>query len=422
MGEPADEGSPARDIGIAKPIAQKRSSPNTSLDGLLSWLGVLGLFIALGYLGAPVWLLLTIPVLLIVGAVVWFIIHNGHLTWMRLAQAPARALARGDTVAAERAFAAALARTRGFPPHDYRRGRMLIVLADYLKGLGRFSEAIACYEQAVEALEPHLQSSPMYYFIALNNLSAYFIDVENYADAQRFLETLLVLSLVWTKGGIKADAHASQAVDLVLHLNLVLLFVRLEELPLAAMHLQEADALFRKHARPQKWLADGYRGVRALLLLAQGRDTLAADELSKVQDPENLTCLAARAKLRLARGEFTQAERLLRKYLRLVGKRGSTHRPDVRRQVLDLAECLFGSGKYDEAFCALEEARAITRDFPLPASNSWRKAMAEWLRRAQQLGRITDIAWLEDEVRAASKVPEQTITISPRLRICPPAP
>ena len=418
---PADEGTPTRDIDISKPNSGRWLQPKGYLSWWLVFVVVLVL-VGLGQVwpaGLTVWVVPGLVVLPVAALIVWGVVRHGLLTWLRLARAPARALSRGDVAGAERVFVAALARARRFSPHDYRRGLMVVELAGYLKQLGRFSEAKNLFEEGVDILGQQWKTRPEEYFIALNNLAVYFIDVQDCAAAQRMSEKLLDLTLFWSKGGIKPDVAAPGVplIELVLQLNLVVLFVRMEELDLAADHLEEADALFGKLVKPQRQLGDWYRGVRALMLHAQGRFTMAEGELDKAQDPETPLCLSDRAKLSLVRGEFSQAEQLLRKYLDLVGKQGSVHRPDLREQVLELAESLFGGGKYDEAFYALEEARAITRDFALPVASAWRKALAGWLHRAQCLARTADVAWLDAELHRVSTVPEQAITISPRLRI-----
>jgi tetratricopeptide (TPR) repeat protein len=300
---------------------------------------------------------------------------------------------------------------------------MVVELAEYLKRLGRSSEAKALFEEGVDILGQHWKSKPLPYFIALNNLAVYLMGVQDFAAAQRTLEKLHDLTLFWSKGGIKPAAAAPSApmIELVLHLNLVVLFVRMEELALAADHLEEADALFGKLIKPQqKQLNDWYRGVRALLLQAQGDLQRAAHELDQAQNPEAPMCLIVRAKLSLAQGDYAQAEQVLRKYLALEGKHGLGHQPELLMQVLELAESLFGGGKYDEAFTTLAQARAIHRDFALPATAAWRKALTDWLQRAQQLGRGADVAWLEDDLHQTATAAEQAITISPRLRVRPP--
>ena len=362
-------------------------------------------------------------VLLIAASIGWqLIVRHGFLTWRRLARSPAKAMSRGDAVGADRAFVAAVARARQFSPHDHRRGIMLLELTDYLKNLGRCSEAKAFFEESVEIFGREWQSSPVEYLIALNNQAVFLIDLQDFAGAQRILEKVLDLTLFWSKGGIKpaAPVYTVQSIELILHLNLVVLCMRVEELAPAADHLEEADALFGKftNAQQRQW-SDYYRGVRALLLHAQGRFTMAANELDTAKNPENLICMSVRAKLNMERRDFSQAEQLLRKCLEMEGKQGSVHRPELRDYVMDLAESLFGQSKYDEAFEALEEAQAITHDFLLPATSSWRKTLADWLHRAQHLGRTADIALLEADLQKMSAIPEQAITISPKLRITP---
>jgi tetratricopeptide (TPR) repeat protein len=422
---PESEDAPPQEVDIARLRSWKRVQPKTD------WLFWLGFCFILAIIGVSqvwpadwlVWQLVGLVVFICFAWMGWLIFRNGVLTWLGLAKAPAEAMARGDAAGPERALAAALARARQFAPHDYRRGRMVVELAGYLKAWGRFSEAKALFEEAVEILGRRWRSCPMDYFIALNNLSVYFVDVHDFAAAQRIFEKVLDLTLIWRKGGIKPTAAVAMAplIEFVLHLNLVSLFVRMEELALAADHLEEADAIFGKLVKRQRGLEDNYRGVRAFLLHAQGRFKIADDELDNVKDPANPFCLAMRAKLSLARGDFSQAEQLLRKCFALAEKTGSVHRPDFRDQALELAESLFGQGRCDEAFHALEEPRTIARDFALPAGAAWRKALADWLRRAQQLGRPADVAWLEAELHKTSIAPEQAVTISPRLRIRPPA-
>jgi tetratricopeptide (TPR) repeat protein len=421
---PADQGPPPRQIDVAMPTSWHRFNPKVISLWLLVFFLLVIVLVDLEWSAVQAaWPITGLTALLVVAAWIgWLVFRNGLLTWLRLARAPARALMRGDRVGAERAFAAALARARRFSPHDYRRALMVVELAGYLKQLGRSPEAKALFEEGVEILGQQWKTRPQHYLVALNNLAVYLIDVHDFAAAQRMLEKVLDLTLFWRKGGITPHGAAPNAplIELVLHLNLVVLFVRLEELTLAADHLEEADALFGKLLKPQRRLGDWYRGVRALLLHAQGRLTMAANELDKVKDQDNALCISVRAKLSLARGEFSQAEQLLRKFMDLRGKQGSVHRPDLREQVLDLAESLFGGSKYDEAFHALEEARAITRDFALPPTSAWHKALASWLHRAQQLGRTADVAWLEADLQGTSTAAEQAITISPRLRIRPP--
>ena len=190
---------------------------------------------------------------------------------------------------------------------------MLLELAGFLKNLGRSSEAKGLFEESVEILGRRWKSSPLDYFIALNNQAAYLITIQDWVGAQHILEKVLDLTLFWSKGGIKhaAPSLSVQSIEFILHLNLVILFVRIEELDLAADHLEKMDVLFSQFSKSyQKRCIDYYHGVRALLLHAEGRFKIAAHEIDKAKNPENPLCLSVRAKLNLAQGDFAEAEQL----------------------------------------------------------------------------------------------------------------
>jgi tetratricopeptide (TPR) repeat protein len=417
-----------RDIDIAKPKWRRRfytaSSPQLRLWLVVVVLvaGAFGLhqLLPVGWKHWAVPIVLVLASAALIGGLV--IGRQAHM-WMSLARAPAAALVRGDVTGAERALAVALARARQFSPQDYRRGWMFVEVGNYLKQVGRFSEVKALFEEAVEILAEQWKSRPQVYLVALNNLAIYLMDVQDYAAAQRILEKVIDLTLFWEKGGIDRQGTdlANPSVKLAVHLNLIVLFMRMEELALATDHLEQADSLFAKLIKPQREFADMYRGIRALVLCAQGQLEAAAKELAKVHDRDSVACLSVRAKLALARGEFAQAEQLMRQCLDLAGKWSSMHRPDLREQVLKLAESLFGLNKYDEAFSVLEEARAITRDFALPDTAAWRKALTAWLQRAKQQDRTEAIASLEADLGRAPIASEHAITISTKLRVRPPA-
>ena len=270
---PTDEGTPPRNLDIAKPTAKRPQLRRTSWV----WLWMLMLALAIVVIsqrgrgvGRGAWALVLVPSL-VVALIVWQVFRLGVFTWMRLAQAPGKALSRGDVAAAERAFAKGLARARRFPPDDPRRGTMLALLADHPKQLGRPTEAKALFEEGVEILGPQWRAKPAEYFIALNNLAVFLIDMQDFAAGQRILEQLLDMTLVWAKGGLDVGLAMDPSFEIVLHLNLVTLFVGMEELDLAADHIEEADARFRKLSKPGRPFVDWCHGVRALLLHAEGQ-------------------------------------------------------------------------------------------------------------------------------------------------------
>jgi tetratricopeptide (TPR) repeat protein len=413
-----------RDIDISRPTA------GHWLRGKRHWLwltAVLLLFyvyFALGGMHVHGWLAWLVPVTFIVvvtAPLAWvLIVRRGVLTWIRLARAPARAMARGDAAEAERALQKALARARRFRPHDQRRGLMLVGLAEYVKYQGRYDEANALYSEAVEILGQHRRSGSLDYFVALNNYAIFFIHLRDHASAQRMLERALDLTLLRKKtqpdpGVVKRSASA---IELVLHLNLIFLFIEMGELGEARSHREEVDDIFDAMTRRQQArYEDHYRAVRALLLYAQGAFANAEAELDRAPNPEYPACLRVRTKLRLVRQDFAQAENLLRKFLDQERKKGSLHRPELRDHTLELAESLFGQGRMDEAFQALDEARAIVADFALPPSASWGHALHAWRHRARDLGRTETATALDAELMSLQATPEHGITVSDKLRV-----
>jgi tetratricopeptide (TPR) repeat protein len=417
----------SRDIDISKPPLSQWFQPK------INWLWFL--VFALAFIAFLVWngddwnvrsglLLAGLGMIVVAARLGWgLVVRRGLFTWMRLARAPARAMARGDSAGAERALQRALDRARRFSAGDRRRGVMLVELAGFVKNQGRYAEAKPMYEEAIEILARHQRSSPMDYFVALNNFAIFYIHLHDHAAAQRMLERVLDLTLVRNEGQEDAFSVATYPlpeIQLVLHLNLVFLFLEMHAVADARSHILEADEIFAgliKGRQPR--YADHYRALRALLMFALGQFANAASEVGKARNRDYSACLRVRAKLHLIRLEFSQAEKLLRRYTDLQRKKGSLHRPELRNNTLDLAESLFGQGKHEDAFAALQEARAIVKDFELPPEPVWRKALEAWRQRAQEVGRTDAVASLEAELQKMPATLDTAITISDRLRIRP---
>jgi tetratricopeptide (TPR) repeat protein len=358
------------------------------------------------------------------GLIAWNpVFRRGLLTWMRLARAPARAMARGDSAAAEQLFGKAMARADRFAPQDHRRGLMLSELAMYVKNQGRAADATNMFEESVTILGQHARRSPIDYFIALNNAAIHFIHLRDVATAQRYLERALDQTLLRrTHGpaarGARLAAPAASNIELILQLNLAFLFLQMHEVTEAADHMKEAGELLAELAAKRRIrFHDHYQAMRGLLRYAEGRFADAAHEVELARDANYPACLRVRAKLHLVRQEFAEAERLSRQYADFEGKKGSLHRPELRDHLLDLAEGLFGQGKVDEAMATMREALSIVADFALPADVTWRRALEGWLRRAPEARKDDMRAALAAELDRIATMPEHGITISDRLRI-----
>jgi tetratricopeptide (TPR) repeat protein len=431
---PNDEPPPrrrVRDVDISRPLWSQWLRPKVNWVWLIVCVVATFVFFALNEqivrLGWWIMLLPAALVLLFAAWLAWqLIVRRGVFTWMRLATLPARMMARGDAEGAERALGKALARARRFAPDDHRRGLMLLELAGYVKNQGRYAEAEALFEEGVGILAHHERSNPLDYFIALNNYAICFIHLRDHAAAQRMLERALDLTLVRSKGGQTSFAVTpvtAGGLELVLHLNLVFLFIEMHELAEAEDQMEEAEVIFDRPGKARRMrFGDHYRAIRALLRFAQGRFADAADELDQARNPNYPACLRARAKLDLVRQAFAEAEQGLRKYLDVERKKGPLRRPELRDCWLDLAESLFGQGKHDEAVTAFQEARSIVAQFALPAGLEWRRALERWLSRGRERGRAELVVGLEAELQALRAVPQQGIAVSDRLRVRPPAP
>jgi tetratricopeptide (TPR) repeat protein len=414
----------ARDIDISKSPLQRLMQPKVNWLWLIVFAATLFAVFLLGQLELHAgWLLLILPGA-VIGYIAWdLIVRRGVLSWRRLSVAPARAWARGDAPGAEQALQKALARARRFGPADRRRGLMFVELAGYLKSQGRYPEAQPLYEDASTNLAHHRRRSPVDYFVALNNYAIYHIHRRDFAAAQTLLERVFDLTLVYKKEHEdKVIPFPYHHFNFTLHLNLVFLFIQMGELAEARYWMAEADALCPTvPRRNQTVYHDHYRAIRAFLLFMLGRFADAASELDQVKNPEYAPCLRVASKLQLVRQEFAQAEETLRRYIDLEAKQGVMHRPELRDYYLDLAESRFGQAKHDEALAAITAARTLVADFALPADTAWRRAMQTWLGRARALGRTEAAAALEAEVQQLALVPEQGITVSPRLQVRPAA-
>src|SRR5882724_9105441 len=343
----------SRDIDISKPPLSQWFRPKISWLWLLVFFLSLWVFVALDgtdwNFGSVLTLLPGVVVVVFMALLAWaLVVRRGLFTWMRLARAPARAMARGDSAGAERALHKALERARRFPPGDRRRGVMLVELAGYVKNQGRYAEAKLLYDECIEILVRHQRSSPMDYFVALNNYAIFFSHLHDHGAAQHMLERVLDLTLVRNEGQEdtrSVAAYPLPEIQLVLHLNLVFLFLEMRALADARSHILEADEIFAGLIKGrQARYAGHYRALRALLMFALGQFANAAREVDKAANRDYSACLRARAKLHLIRMELSQAETLLRKFSDLERRKGTLHRPELRSNTLDLAESLFGQG------------------------------------------------------------------------------
>ncbi len=210
--------------------------------------------------------------------------------------------------------------------------------------------------------------------------------MRDYTAAQTILERVLDLTLIRKKEQQdKAVTVQSLDFDLVLHLNLVFLFIQMDELAEARDCLAEADAIFphlRGHS--QSRYRAHYHAIRGLLLFAQGRFADAADAVAQAGNPDYPACLRVPRSSTWCAASLPRPSRCCAATSTWSAKHGTTHRPELRDHMLELAESLFGQDKHDEAFAAVAEARTIVADFTLPADATWRRTLQSWAQRARR--------------------------------------
>ena len=349
--------------------------------------------------------------------IVWILVWATYSS-LFLAKRPLKKLLKGDLKGAERCFEKALAKAWRFKATDPRRGVMLFELANYLVYRARRSEAKAMLEESIAILEKSTKQQRINYFIALNNFAIFHINVRDFESGQRILETALD-----SLPAMKKDDVQSPDLELLLRLNLMYLFLKVNDLEEAKLQREEARPLLKKLARRnRRVLSDTFLGHECLWNCAAGQYDVAWRGLVKAYDPNQGNLLWARGKIHLARREYARAEEPLRKTRDAEQILGVPPLPESLEPRLDLAESLFGQAKHDEAFAVVQEARAIVADFAIPRDPDWRRTLATWLQRAKDLDKAELAASLQMELDNAAVAPVQAITILEKFRLHRQAP
>ena len=218
----------SRDLDISRSRRQRVTRPKLNWIWLLLFCFFLFILFVWGntwHPEIPLAIGLGAGVIILAHYIAWdLLVRRGVLSWMRMARAPARAMARGDADGAERLLERALARARRFAPDDRRRGMMLVELAGFVKDQARYAQTQALFDEAVEILAWHQRSNPLDYFIALNNYAIFFIHRRDHAAAQRLLERALDLTLVRKRDHGDKVVVVQTSIEFILQLNLTFLF------------------------------------------------------------------------------------------------------------------------------------------------------------------------------------------------------
>lgn len=415
---------PARDLDVSIPGGKQKTSWKATF---VIWGVVATIFLAFYYLEFSLFwtLVMVVPgvFLTFIAWITWMlVIRRGVFTWMKLAGKPAKLFAEGDAAGAEAALQQALARARQFGPNDHPRGMMLAVLAEYLGYQARVKEAIELFEEATAILAQHSHKNPMDYFIGLNNYAVLLIHVKDHIAGQQILERVLDLTLLVRQENQSEITSITPAqlhmIEFILHINLVCIFIDIDEAAECRYHLEEASAAFDALPRGnQASFHDHFAAMRARWLLTRDRSAEAEEELAAAKDPEQATCVRVRARMHLMRQEFSAAEPLLKQVLEFQKKKGVLHHPDLFDVNLDLAECQQARGAFEAAVVSLQEARSLVRDFGLPRNERYRDKLKPWVERAHQQGQPDLAVSLQEELRSIPASGDARITVLARFRL-----
>jgi len=415
-----------RDIDISIPDGTQKT--HWSVHAAI-WGSVSALAIAMIVIEMPVeWALgifVGVGVIAIGGRIAWvLIVRRGALTWMRLAYRPAKLFAAGDPIGAEAALTQAIERANRFAPGSQPRGMMLEPIAEYLGNQGRSTEAKAAFEECIDTLARFASTHPMDYFISLNNFAVLLLFHKDFESAQRILERVLDLALAAKKGNdggiITVTDGQLQSIQFVLHLNLVCVFLEMQEADAMRYHLFETETFF--DALPKgmrKQFHDHFIALRARCLFERKKYDAAWKQLEEAVDANAPNVVRMRGRLHLHEREFAEAESCFKRYEDSQRKVCVSHHPQHLDLRLHLAECEFQQGKFEAAFTSLEEARNLVTDFSLPRDSKYHEKLRPWLERAGAHGKTELVKALAEDVRQTAAESETAIAVLERFRALP---
>lgn len=338
--------------------------------------------------------------------------------WERLAYRPSVLLARGDAQAAERAFENLKVRAQGFPRMDVRRGTLLAGMCVYLANKGSVRESIAMFQECLEVLTRHAQTAPVPYMYAMETYAMVLVQVKDYAEAQKVEEKIQDWIPVAKKRLGNVVMLLYDEWELSVRLRLTCLFIQIGALAEARRQLNQARGFLGAiQGERKQFFHDHILACSAMLKHAEGDFFEAWRDCEQIGDAEDPFTLTIRAKISLARQQFSQAEELLRRRLDLWWPNTTRRHPALFDPTLDLAEAQFGQAKHADAFVSLQEARSIAADFALPPDSAWKETLQTWLQRARDLGNTDLAASLDAELQKIPEPVDRAITILEKFRV-----
>lgn len=363
------------------------------------------------------------------GYVIWYALVGSHRAeeLIRIARKPLLLKSKGGQAQnAEIAFHNAMARAKTLATNDFRRALMLSELAKYLEVCGKTKEAASLNAESLTLAEANREAEPAAYVWVLNNHALYQLHMRNFPQAQEHFEKALDwIAVARTKaaaGTISLRAMIDEA-DGAVRSNIVSLLVEMSLPENAREHLPELESqLARLDQIGPSVVRDGTAALLAYWHLKM-KDLAKAEALcEQIRASDSFLFVRVRVKIHLERGEYAQAELLLKDMLTRELLVGAVSRLKLFDPMLDFAELRFQQGQLVDAWLNFDMAHQMLKAHGLFRDSNWLEVVRKWLQRARDLGKTDLAASLEAELQQIPATANQAITILEKFRIHPQAP
>jgi tetratricopeptide (TPR) repeat protein len=281
---------------------------------------------------------------------------------------------RDRPVEADRHFQRALSLAHNYSADDFRRGVILLALADARRAQAQAREAERYYLEALPVLQQHENKHFLELLVALNNLGTVYFHLGKYVEAEIYYRQ--ALSLAEKRLGRRhwLSGLAAQ--------NLAGLYLEVRQLDVAEEYLEDAEESGRKNAVLHLFI----QGRWARLYLRRGNltraDSFARDIRSRLEKLPQLGPQEASAFLVLTsevfrrQGKLDEAEEEALRAMQIA--QSDDRFPASRTRALaNLAAVLLTQGKLAEGESLFHQALALHQDASLPDRLDWAEHLEE---------------------------------------------
>ncbi len=296
-----------------------------------------------------------------------------------------------------------------FGPNDWRRGLILLHVADYRRSRGNYDEAQTLYGEAVEIFHHNMRRVEL--LVALNNLAVLFTNLGRYPEAARSYRRALAI----IDGGAKAQPWM-KAMVLV---NLGSIACKTYKLDEAEDWLDEAEEALQK-----AWLNKAV--VKGYLLCNRARIHLRSDYFEQAQEvaqqawpllqpfPEHRHVPQVVLAEALSRqGRFQEAEEPARLALQNAEAIGGADNPVLVDFLSTLASVCLGLDQLTEADSLFQKALQLHQRWQLPDLPDWAETLEQYACLLRRQNRAEEAQQWENQaahIRQPPPLPQPSET------------